>query len=142
MLWSKPELLLRTETWTKPNNIQKGRKMYKCQKCTNIYRSQTDLNKHKDEVHTPRTSKSGFKKKFSHEEKKRNGFCRFWNHAKCRFEEDQCMFMHEEAPHCRFQNRCSEKLRCQFFHADLAINGNPSSFLGFPPLQPRWKGKY
>ena len=93
------------------HNIKKGRKTHKCERCANVYRSQTDLKKHEDEAHVPRTSRSGSKKTFSHEEKKRNGFCRFWNHAKCRFEENECMFLHEEAPHCRFQDRCRDKFR-------------------------------
>jgi hypothetical protein len=85
---------------------------YKCIQCDKSFTSSDDLKEHLDTTH--RTNK----KIFSYEERKRNGFCRFWNHSNCSFEK-HCRFLHEEAPHCRFQDSCRAKQQCQFYHEDL-----------------------
>ena len=60
-------------------------------------------------THYKTQKKRGFlKQTFTYEEQKRNGFCRFWNNSEC-FYGNQCKFLHEEAPYCRFQEQCSEK---------------------------------
>ena len=51
----------------------------------------------------------------STEERKRNGFCSFWNNGFCKYEE-KCRFAHEEIPFCHFQERCNRKETCKFFH--------------------------
>ena len=51
----------------------------------------------------------------SAEERKRNGFCSFWNNGFCKYFE-RCRFSHEEIPLCHFQERCNRKETCSFFH--------------------------
>jgi hypothetical protein len=125
------------------------KKSYKCESCANVYKSEMDLNKHSEEVHMPKRNIMSFRQKFSQEERKRNVFCRFWDHAECHFG-DECKFLHEEAPHCRFKEQCRAKPRCQSFHVEYASSGNlsssgnsspSSSFLGYRPFQARWNGK-
>ena len=131
----------------KDHNIKKTRKSFNCETCANVYRSETDLNKHTEEVHTPKRARIGSRQKFTYEERKRNGFCRFWNHTECLYGEE-CKFLHEEAPYCRFKDQCRTKPRCQFFHAENVSNGNSSSagnsssFLGPRPFQARGKGQF
>ena len=131
----------------KDHNIKKTRKSFNCETCANVYRSETDLNKHTEEVHTPKRARIGSRQKFTYEERKRNGFCRFWNHTECLYGEE-CKFVHEEAPYCRFKDQCRTNPRCQFFHAENVSNGNSSSagnsssFLGPRPYQARRKGQF
>ena len=95
------------------------------------------MNKHKEEVHNQAGARAGVRKNnFSHEEKKINGFCRFWNHTKCLLGKE-CAFLHEAAPYCRFDQECRAKSKCQYFHEENVSSGNhslpsssSSSFLG------------
>ena len=84
----------------KDHNITKNKKTYKCQKCENIYRYETDLVSHIEEAHSPKPFRATTRQGFSYDERRKNGFCRFWNHTECSFGE-RCKFLHEEAPHCR-----------------------------------------
>ena len=122
------------------HNMTKARKMHNCKKCENVYRSVSDLKNHENEVHSQESSRSMLQNKFSYEQKKRNGFCRFWNHAQCRFKEEDCKFLHKEAPFCHYQDQCREP-RCQFFHEEGALPGSSRSFLGTRSFQGRWKGR-
>ena len=75
----------------------------------------------------------------SHAERKKNGYCAFWNNGYCRYE-DLCYKLHEEIPACHYGSNCSRQ-NCQYFH-----DQNPRNhFLGsrnqlrfreedFPPL--------
>ena len=123
----------------KDHNIQKARKIHSCQTCENVFRSASELQKHMEVEHGPEQSRSGFRKQFTYEEKRRNGFCRFWNHAACNFGDQNCKFMHEEAPHCKFQERCRAKPMCQYFHEEYSSTAKSSSFLGYPKLQSKGK---
>ena len=122
------------------HNIKKARKMLNCDKCANVYRSVSDLKNHVDDAHRQKSPRSMMRNKFSFQEKKRNGFCRFWNNAECKFNAEDCRFIHEKAPHCLYQDRCI-KPRCQFFHTDASVSGNSRSLLGDRPQQSRW-GRY
>ena len=125
----------------KDHNIQKARKIHSCQTCENVFRSASELQKHMEVEHGPEQSRSGFRKQFTYEEKRRNGFCRFWNHAACNFGDQNCKFMHEEAPHCKFQERCRAKPMCKYFHEEYSSTAKSSSFLGYPTLQSKGKGR-
>ena len=105
---------------------------------------------HMDKDHVsraPKAPKRGLRQKFTQEERKRNGFCRFWNHSECSFGEF-CRFVHEEAPHCRFQDQCRAKPMCQYFHEEyLSAGGSSSSppsstFLEKRSFQGRMQGRY
>ena len=126
-----------SEHETKEHKIKKTRKIFSCEKCDSIFRTTTALDSHMEEYHSTKSSNPGFKHLFTDEERRQNGFCRFWNHSVCKFE--NCKFLHEEAPHCRFQERCRAKPMCQYFHSEYASSGNQSSsFLGYQPFQQRW----
>ena len=96
---------------------------YSCRVCAKTFKFSNQLKEHTSAEH-----ETSMKKTYSFEERKRNGFCRFWNHTSCKFEES-CKFLHEEAPHCRFQDRCRAKPACQYFHQELSQQN--SSFLGY-----------
>ena len=98
---------------------------YSCSVCDKTFKLKSEIQEHTKTNHLDQGRK---KRVFSMEEKKRNGFCRFWNHSTCKFQEN-CKFLHEEAPHCRFQDRCRAKPLCQFFHEELSQN----RFLGLWP---------
>ena len=100
-------------------------KNYKCIQCDISFKTSEDLKYHLDETHKPQKSAPS-RKVYSHQEKKQNGYCRFWNHYNCTFEK-HCKFLHDEAPHCRFQDRCRAKPMCQFYHEELH---QQSHFLG------------
>ena len=59
-------------------------------------------------------------------ERKENGVCIYWNRGKCDYGK-LCRFSHEDAPECRFQERCFRKSSCRFSHSE---NYQRRSFLG------------
>ena len=64
---------------------------------------------------------------YSLEERKKNGYCIYWNGGLCKYEE-LCKYSHVESPNCYFQENCRRKLNgCKFFHRDMM---HDASFLG------------
>ena len=56
---------------------------------------------------------------YSPEERKKNGFCIYWNRGFC-VNEDRCRFLHAESPNCHFQDNCNRKFNgCTYFRRDL-----------------------
>ena len=127
------------------HNIKKTRKKFNCIKCDETFVALSDCETHMETSHATNKSNRGFHRRtFSAEERRRNGFCCFWNQSECSFGES-CRFLHQEAPYCRFQERCRDKQSCRFFHEEFSkASSSPSApFLGtgFPPPQARWKGR-
>ena len=80
---------------------------FKCSKCNIFFPNQESLTTH-SKLHQK------FRYEYTQEERSRNGYCSFWNNSVCNFGE-QCKFMHENAPYCRFQINCYRK-NCPFYH--------------------------
>ena len=131
------------------HKITKTRGKYSCDDCEKVFLTSNDKVRYVEITHYKTQENRGFlKRSLSYEERKRNGFCRFWNNSEC-FYGYQCKFLHEEAPYCRFQEQCKEKQRCRFYHEkhshSISSSNHPASvspsFLGFPPGQAKWKGR-
>ena len=108
------------------HNIKKTRKRSPCDECDETFLNSSDRDKHVKTLHGSKRNK------FSKDERRRNGFCRYWNYSKC--SNENCKYLHEEAPYCRYQERCLNKHRCQFFHEESSMRDS-APFLGFPPSQ-------
>ena len=87
---------------------------YTCNVCEKTLKSSAELKEHGNAEH-----KGPTKTAHSYEVRKRNGFCRFWNHARCTFDKF-CKYLHENAPHCRYGVGCRAKPMCQFYHVELS----------------------
>ena len=88
-----------------------------CLKCNIRFPSQESYNRHYE-------NHQAMRRVYTHEERVHNGYCSFWNNTNCNFG-DQCKFLHENAPFCRFQSRCYRK-KCPFYHEE---GRSSSSFL-------------
>ena len=79
----------------------------------------------------------GRKGPYADEERRNNGFCRLWNNGICSFE--FCKFLHEESPHCRYQERCRDPSSCRFFHQKPQSARRSFQYKeeDFPPFQSR-----
>ena len=64
-------------------------------------------------------------------ERKRNGFCSYWNRGTCSFG-DFCRNLHEEIPYCRFDRSCRNE-HCEYFHSETksTFYQSPSSSSSF-----------
>ena len=100
---------------------------YNCKSCEKTFKFQSELEVHMKAIHRVENA-NPVKKQYSYAERKQNGFCRFWNHSTCKFFEN-CKFLHEEAPHCQYQERCRYKPLCQYYHEEMSQNVQGSSFL-------------
>ena len=102
-------------------------KNFNCSVCEKTFKFSNELKQHSSEAHGRASRKT-----YSYEDRRSNGYCRFWNHSTCKFGQF-CKFVHDEAPHCKFQDRCRAKPACQYFHEELSQQSSSpssSSFLG------------
>ena len=118
---------------------KKRRETVQCEECDYRTPFVANLGIHKEQVHGENTwqfqgrgrqegrSKAQFKV-YNYQERKANGFCRSWNRGHCHFDQN-CKFLHEDAPECYYGDRCSRKTVCRYFHADL-FHQAQDSFLG------------
>jgi DNA-directed RNA polymerase subunit RPC12/RpoP len=111
-----------------------------CEHCESKFSSLDNLNKHLSYRHRiypqkdiPQSS-SKWSRTYSYSERSSNGFCRYWNNSRCQFQ-DQCKFLHEEAPFCRFQEKCNRIKTCHFFHEVKKSQGFQFREEEFPPYQ-------
>ena len=88
---------------------------FSCNQCTYKSSTEPDLEKHKSVEHKEsqfRNDKDRDVRSNSNSfEKKR--FCNYWNYSSCDFG-DNCKYLHEEIPSCRFQEKCNKE-NCYFF---------------------------
>ena len=80
--------------------------LFSCSRCDISFTDMNSLNSHM-------TKHDQERRVFSYSERKTKGFCSFWNNGNCRFGES-CMYLHENAPFCRFQSDC-RRVNCCFF---------------------------
>ena len=56
---------------------------------------------------------------FHKDNRKKKGFCVWWNRGHCHYDDNTFFYEHKNIPACRFQERCSRS-DCKFYHeADL-----------------------
>ena len=84
-----------------------------CDPCSKTFDSREELENHEVSAHH-QSSQMLQRKIPSREEIMFNGFCKWWNNGFCR-NGIYCTFQHEEAPYCRYQERCSNN-SCQYYH--------------------------
>ena len=128
------------ETQTKMSEHEKdfhNIKNYSCGKCDKIFKFSEELKQHVEREHEQSNRSPGTysRKEYSLDERRRNGFCRFWNHSSCSFG-NQCKFVHEEAPFCRFQGQCRAMPKCKYYHEEM---DKKKHFLGYGRNQASWR---
>ena len=121
------------------DNIKTGSVVHRCNVCDYKTPFVVNLNIHRDEVHkkAERQGRSESTRVYAHGVRRDNGFCRNWNRSySCSFE-NNCKFLHEDAPVCYFGDRCRRKTSCRYFHEELFSYQN-KSFLGQGQNQGQW----
>ena len=92
---------------------------YKCDLCQYTANSSDDFKNHLRFRHDKIISRNG-KQRIPHENnhdniKKSRKLCIYWNRGHCRYSDENCHYVHEEIPACKYQERCY-KHDCKFFH--------------------------
>ena len=127
------------------NTANEPRRIIKCQRCNyetedeDLFRDHSNSHTNNEESGTDGTEQntnndrdiredgSTTRRRLpSNDEKRNNGFCMYWNRGYCQHD-DLCLFLHEEAPHCHFQEHCRRPQSCRFFHESFLDQGNNHS---------------
>ena len=115
-------------------------KRLNCSKCKFECESETDMTEHQTKEHSNEQlfecDKCQFdtiievnfdahmKRHQKENARNSNKICIYWNNGFCHNGEE-CAYIHEEIPECKFQDRCKNN-RCSYFHNDKSWN----NFLG------------
>ena len=121
---------------------------YSCEVCGKIENTETNLEDHMKSKHvkemfhhfktrngnpgrrnTPRSAFNRERIMHSHQERKANGVCGFWNKGRCSYGEF-CKFSHVESPSCWFDDKCNRKNSCRFSHTNVPASNQNRDFLG------------
>ena len=79
-----------------------------CDICDANLDSQGAFKVHIEDVH-------GLKVRHNGQNRKKSGYCVYWNRGHCKYSDDKCFYEHKKIPTCRYQERCNRD-DCKFFH--------------------------
>ena len=110
---------------------------YKCDECNLKFSVLDNVRKHMANRHGTSPGQNNQNtnsqaRQFTHSGRPETRFCKYWNNSSCF--SDNCKFLHEEAPPCKFQQSCRNIRNCVFFH-EKQSQGFQYREEDFPPFQ-------
>ena len=90
-----------------------------CDKCNFSTTLEINLKWHKEAMHRSEHNNRNNSRTNQNQERMRNQLCNNYLNGFCRFSDQQCRFLHQSPPRCRYQMDCAAWPNCRFTHDDI-----------------------